>query len=139
MANPGTRPIMIRAGDLVGHLLNPELDLDSPTVGEELHQAYTTKAETMRVWVESRLKEEEEVQFRLKRRRTVKVRQKPGRRRKSEAELSWRPLKVHPQLRRPRDALLPAPAEPQFLPPVPHERSWKRFQMRTMTEDELSK
>ncbi|KAF8995271.1 hypothetical protein BDZ89DRAFT_929621, partial [Hymenopellis radicata] len=27
MANPGTRPIIIRAGDLVGQLLNPELDL----------------------------------------------------------------------------------------------------------------
>ncbi|KAF9024545.1 hypothetical protein BDZ89DRAFT_954620, partial [Hymenopellis radicata] len=53
MANPGTRPIMIRAEDLVGHLLNPELDLDSPAEGDELHQAYTARAETMRIWVES--------------------------------------------------------------------------------------
>ncbi|KAF9022120.1 hypothetical protein BDZ89DRAFT_1042398 [Hymenopellis radicata] len=58
MANPGTRPIMIRAGDLVGHLLNPELDLDSPAEGEELYEAYTAKAEMMRLWVESMLKEE---------------------------------------------------------------------------------
>ncbi|KAF8994316.1 hypothetical protein BDZ89DRAFT_897279, partial [Hymenopellis radicata] len=28
MANPGSQPIMLQAGELVGHLLNPDLDID---------------------------------------------------------------------------------------------------------------
>lgn len=35
IANPGVRPWYIRVGDIVGYLLNPEVDLDRPATEEE--------------------------------------------------------------------------------------------------------